>query len=241
MSKLIPSDVVKAIQDSVQPSVIKIDGIEYTSKSVHLPPREPQLEPIKIHTLTGFINYIKSTSLESGIIHVVSPTKVALTDLPMGRYRDRDIHAVADCSPIIGNGFQFGIYQALEQFIVNLQSQFEPTDTRALILRVVGNMRQEHVKTMSDDGVTQQVVTSAGISRVQNAEVPNPVLLKPFRTFREVIQPESAFVLRLLQGKEGEMPKCALFEADGGYWKLDAIYRIRDHLADRLPDSDVVA
>jgi hypothetical protein len=240
--QLIPSDAVKAIQDSTRIETIQVDGELYTTRPVHLPPREPRLDPITIHTLTGLVDFINAEGLADLIVHVVSATEVEIVSAPEGRYRVRETYAIANCEPIIGKGFRFGEYQSVEQFVVNLQAQFEPTEARAAVLRVIGNLRQEQVKTLSDDGVTQKVVTSAGISRVENAEVPNPVSLKPFRTFPEIGQPESNFVLRLQQAaRDGELPKCALFEADGGQWKLEAIRAIRDYLKAEIADLTIVA
>lgn len=61
--------------------------------------------------------------------------------------------------------------------------------------------------------------------------VPNPVYLKPFRTFTEITQPESAFVLRM---RESGGIQVALFEADGGAWKNEAILAIKDYLEIQL-------
>lgn len=241
---IIPSDAVKAIQDSVATDTIAVSGNTYTTRPVHLPPREPVAASIEVHTLTGLVDYCKAErdTDEAPLIHVVNPVRVEVISSLQGRYQDRTTYLVANCKPIIGDGFKFGFYLDLEQFVVNLQSQFEPTEQRATILQVVGNIKHENVKTMSDDGVTQQVVTRAGIERSSNAQVPNPVELKPYRTFPEIAQPESEFVLRLKQSsKEGELPTAALFEADGGKWKLDAIKAIRDYLAAELEGFTIVA
>ena len=56
------------------------------------------------------------------------------------------------------------------------------------------------------------------------------MILAPRRTFPEVDQPESPFVLLVKQSREGMMPEIALFEADGGLWKLTAIQNIKDYL-----------
>ncbi|MDL2276354.1 hypothetical protein LJC02_01750, partial [Breznakia sp. OttesenSCG-928-G09] len=61
----------------------------------------------------------------------------------------------------------------------------------------------------------------------------------PFRTFAEVEQPNSRFLLRVREG--GEM---ALFEADGGAWKLEAQNNvstfIRKELEQEINDGAVV-
>jgi len=66
---------------------------------------------------------------------------------------------------------------------------------------------------------------------LEAAAVPNPVMLAPYRTFPEVEQPASPFVLRLKQGPEGGRPSLALFEADGGKWQLEAVKRVRTYLS----------
>ena len=46
----------------------------------------------------------------------------------------------------------------------------------------------------------QKVAARTGFATTGLAAVPNPVTLKPFRTFVEVPQPASEFVLRLKEG-----------------------------------------
>jgi hypothetical protein len=50
----------------------------------------------------------------------------------------------------------------------------------------------------------------------------------------------SDFILRL-RSRQGQMPSCALFEADGGEWKTNAMKNIREYLAKELPNADIVA
>jgi len=64
---------------------------------------------------------------------------------------------------------------------------------------------------------------------VSDVLVPNPVVLAPFRTFPEVIQPESKFIFRMQSG-----PQAALFEADGGAWRNEAMGRIKTYLEEQL-------
>jgi len=82
-----------------------------------------------------------------------------------------------------------------------------------------------HEPRLTSPGVSQSVTARAGLARVAEVPVTNPVTLRPYRTFAEVEQPASPFILRLKR-KDGEMPQCALFEADGGKWKIEAIQNI---------------
>ena len=71
--------------------------------------------------------------------------------------------------------------------------------------------------TSEDNGVTQTVEARKGIALKAREQVKPRVPLCPFRTFLEVEQPESEFLVRMREGGE-----IGLFEADGGMWKLDA-------------------
>lgn len=103
-------------------------------------------------------------------------------------------------------------------------------------------MTDEAVKNVSDDGLTQTINVRAGITRVGEVDVPNPVTLRPFRTFPEIEQPASQYVLRLRSGgKGGGPPECALFGVDSGLWEIEAIALIKSWLQERLPGFTVIA
>ena len=75
-------------------------------------------------------------------------------------------------------------------------------------------------------------------SQVAEVQVPNPVELKPYRTFFEIEQPSSSFVFRMKSGGKGheDGPMCSLHEADGGAWRLDAIEEVKHFLRYKKPD-----
>ena len=68
--------------------------------------------------------------------------------------------------------------------------------------------------------------------------VPSPCVLRPYRTFVEVMQPASSFIFRLEQGRE-QTVNAAIIEADGGAWKLDAVSNIIVYLAKELAGTGV--
>jgi hypothetical protein len=121
--------------------------------------------------------------------------------------------------------------------IIFLPSCFVENNDKAKILKIVGNIKDKAVRQYGDDGITQQVTAKTGLALVEDVPVPNPVMLAPFRTFMEVEQPESKFVFRMKRGDDG--PECALFEADGGAWKLEAMKRIKAYLQAELDGTGI--
>lgn len=79
----------------------------------------------------------------------------------------------------------------------------------------------------------QKATVKTGVASKADAVVPNPVTLIPYRTFLEVQQPASDFIFRM---KSANGVQCAIFEADGGAWKNEAMDNIKEYLKNELAD-----
>lgn len=234
MSELIPSDAVKAIQDGVAVEFFEIDGQTYTSKQVFIPPADPTPATLRVYTLAAVTDFVKDFNQgEIDCIHVESPTKVQIYGPLEGRHKQRPCYLTAAFN---APAFSFDKYHDQEDFIIGVQACFVPTDQRAALLALVGNLTDEAVRNLSDDGVTQTVAVRRGISMAAPASVPNPVRLNPYRTFPEIAQPTSDFILRVRAGCE-----VALFKTADTAWCLAAIQDIAAFLGERLPKTTILA
>lgn len=237
MSELSDKAILE-IQNAVVPVILTDKaGNEFTSRQVFPVNAKTQPMPsrIDIATLTGLIDFILATKdfgEESAFIHIKDHSEVELLSGVYGPAKQRTCYVNASFEALLGKSFVFGTFYEKESFVVGLQSLFEPTPERAEVLKVIGTIKENQVREYADDGVTQTVSAKAGVALVSEIVVPNPVVLQPFRTFREIDQPASPFILRVRAGKE--MPQCALFEADGGRWKLEAIGRIKEFIEDKV-------
>jgi len=216
-----------------KPEVIEIDGQKYTTDSLYHV-THPSPEAIEITTLSGLVDYIKVNVDELDrnnlMIHVCSPKTVKLYSA-LKEDAERDCFVV--CNALTPD-ISFNCFCDTEKFIIMLQSCFVPNDDLVALLKVVGNIKEENVRQVGDDGISQEVTIKAGIARVANVIVPNPVKLAPYRTFPEVEQPVSKFVFRMQDG-----PRCALFEADGGMWRNHAMKNIKEYLKAELRDWNI--
>lgn len=95
---------------------------------------------------------------------------------------------------------------------------------------VVAEMVPQVPGQMNMDG-TQTVEARQGVALNAVVEIKPRVMLRPFRTFLEVEQPESEFLLRV-DPDEG----IGFFEADGGIWKLEAKKNIADYFLKNMGD-----
>jgi hypothetical protein len=201
----------------------------FSTQPLHRINKLNNVDALTLRSLSGLVDYIKSNFDidHSVMVHVESPTKVSVFDaLDLDHSRQTYVVAKAMLPQI-----QFERFLESEKFNIMLQSCFVPNAHRELVLKVIGSIVEDATVQTKDDGVTQSVTAKTGVATVGNEKVPNPVLLKPFRTFVEVPQPESEFVLRVRKG-----PEAALFEADGAAWELNAMQNIKDYLQAELAE-----
>lgn len=211
---------------------LEINGSTFVDKQLfHV--KTPDFPKLEVNTLTAIVDYLKGLDNEKWaekdapiLVHIEDEKTVEVKDTADAAEGKRDIFLVARAEV---PRFEYGSFYDSEAFNIALQSKFLDTEDKEAILQVVGNLRDEAIRTLVDDGVSQVTSIRTGIAQVGEAKIPNPVELAPFRTFLEVTQPESKFVFRMREGG-----KCALFEADGGAWKLAAKRNIYNFLREQL-------
>lgn len=225
-----------------KPEIMEINGETYSDKELSRICHNPKANSISMTTLTSFVEYLKAgidSMDEKMVVHVVSPERVLLySQLDFDRKRE----CLAEINAQVPD-FEYGRYMPHEAFLIALQSKFIGGTDRDLLLKFAGTVENGTVTNYGDDGVTQKATIKTGIASKGEAIVPNPVRLRPYRTFVEVEQPESAFVFRMKEDHEGN-PLCAVFEADGGAWKNAAMKSIKEYLQyelSELPQFTVIS
>jgi len=214
---------------------IYVDGVEFSNDNFS-PINMPRPDALKLATLTGLVEYIKSNfdigSVDDYLLHIVSPVEVNLISNINGNDQKRDKLVIArPLLPVI----DFDRYLRTEEFNIMLQSNFVKNADRDLLLKFSGNIQENTNRKTQDDGVTQVVEMKTGVANVQNVIVPNPVTLAPYRSFTEIEQVESEFVFRVKEG-----PQCALFVADAGAWRNEAMKRIKEYLRAELGEDIII-
>lgn len=217
---------------------VEVDGRLYwrESKNGIAPPMRPS---ISVNTLGGLVKYLKVAgpfTLEA--VHVTSPTEVMVLGPPVEPWLDRHGYVIA--RPPERSVFPFGQWLDQESFVIQSQAHFVPDvgdlDT---MLQVTGTLRAGEETTFDDDGITQQVTASKGVQRVKQVELPNPVRLAPYRTFVEVAQPISTFILRVQGGDEGLVPLIGLFEVVSNDWIEAAMSNIEQEVGFLLEQAGI--
>ena len=240
---------VKELVEQIRPSAqfTVIDGRIYASNCNTLCKgiMPPVIDALEVHTLQALIDYLASgdaalTVTPKLLLLIKSPGCVELLSEVFGAWQQRHTLAIAT---LTRDAFsygqlmdQYGQWMDQETFKIRLAAGFAETPDRETLIAFAGNLQDKQIVTSTDDGISQNVTVSVGIGQVEKVEVRPYFDLAPYRTFPEVTQPTSRFVFRMAPGA-----KCALFEADGGAWRLAAIESIARWLAANLPAVDTDA
>jgi hypothetical protein len=232
-------EAIEKIIEMVAPTFKEIEGMTYSSKDMKLIERDNRPGEIGVNTLSGLVEYLTDNvdklEMANLMVHVVDHKNVRVFDKfqPNGK-RNSFIRAQVDSGL---SEFRFGNFMDQESFCIALNTLFEQGEKIDSLVAMAGNIQNQAVTTATDDGISQKVTAKSGTSVVQKLTVPNPHFIAPFRTFREIKQPVSPFVFRVNKAEE---ITCALFEADGGKWRLEAIQSIKEYLKEALRGISII-
>lgn len=225
-------------------------GIKHGHSYDTAEPWRPMPKFLVTKTLSSFVDYLNSGfddyAEKELMIQVRSPWLISLFGKLNDKVRDRDHLLSAEYDPSDYRSRMsienfLNNYHSLQQFNIYLQTNFVPSEDRDAVTRFTSGITDSNIKTATDDGVSQAVAIRTGISKVEECMVPSPAVMAPYRTFTEVAQPSSAFLLRLQKARDpNELPRAALMEADGGGWKAQAIQNIKEWFTGKVPTEVLI-
>ncbi|AFA50248.1 hypothetical protein [Acetobacterium woodii] len=229
---MIDRSFLEKIEEMAAAELIEVEGVQYSTKDLYqIEPPKPK--SIQTKSLTAIVDFIKANidklDADKMIIHVIDHQSVQIMSALDFVYRDREYYIRAQAEPPES---RLNSFIDRETFNIMLQSRFADVADRAEVLRSIGKMRYENEVKLEDDGITQTVASKSGVALVREEQIPNPVRLAPFRTFSEIEQPISPFILRV-----DDKCNVGLFEADGGAWKNKAMQSIKDYLEFELGEG----
>lgn len=210
----------------------EINGETYAATALHrIAPHVDRPAKITVNGLDSIAKLVR-TELDMAenrpvYIRVASPRSVEVFTT-LDSYMERDFLYAAECdAPNFSGG-----WQPQEEAIIKLRSAFIPNEGTEYLLDLLSRICKDDSVTSDDNGVSQTVTARQGISLKSYEAVRGRIPLRPYRTFTEVEQPESEFILRL-----DENGRVGLIEADGGAWKMEAKSKIAAYFETMLADE----
>lgn len=206
-----------------------INGDTYSDRElVRIAPHVDRPSQLQVNGLDSIVQLVRNEldMMENYPVYVrvVSPRRVdVFGTLDQEMRRDELYMAVCDAPDFKGG------WRSQEEAVIELRSAFIPNEGAEYILDLISRICKDDSVTSEDNGISRTVSARQGVSLRRFEQVRSRVALRPYRTFTEIEQPESAFILRL--DDEGRV---GLFEADGGRWKMDAKTYIAEYFMAQL-------
>lgn len=229
------NNIVKDIQKIVEENKVQIitvgDRTFSTKELDEIKPVKDRASEIRFSDLSSIVEIVKR-EMDRFVcplyINIETEKSVSvITSLDGQKDREKPYSAVAE-----GSRFNFGSSYDYEKFVIAIRSLFVQTEDTAGLLELLKKVSSVESVEMEDDGVTQKVVSRQGAMLAANVKVAPIRKLAPFRTFIEVKQPESEFLFRV-----SDRDTFALYEADGGAWKIEAKKNIRTFFENALKEE----
>jgi hypothetical protein len=249
MSDQLDASAVEAVERLTREAVpvqrFTIGEHEFADRPLARIDSDPQMpKPLKVFGLEAFAALLAGEfAPEDVLVHVAD---IGLVEA-VGRLTGEDLHlraqyALAEtplAQPVAG--FRFNQPTPLESLQIALLTCFAPGGGDVEELRkFCAAVRSTDEIGVADDGVSQEVQAKSGIAAVRDVPVRNPWYLAPWRTFPEIPQPTSPFVLRFVKMDDG-LPRAALYETGNQAWRVEATLHIAEWLRHKLgPDWTVL-
>ena len=207
----------------------EINGQTYSDNSLtRIPPYVPRPNRITVNGLASVAELISAeidrlpTEALPVFVQICGARDInVFTGLDGDMKRD-DLYFCTCDAPKFNPG-----WREYDKAIIELRSMFVPNEGTDYLLDLLSRISKEDGVTTMDNGLTQQVEARSGIALKTKESIKPRVALKPFRTFAEIDQPESEFLVRV--DDDGNI---GLFEADGGTWELAAKRGIMEYITD---------
>lgn len=159
------------------------------------------------------------------------------------RYSDlynQKVYRVLICEsmPILPATFRFNQKISIEEFRVDAADFFVHDEEFRKLIATISKITEVNETVTTDDGMSTAVEIKNKIGRPENGKVEPFWNLRAHRTFAEVEQPLSQYLLRLSKGHSG--PLVSLHEASGAAWKREATEAVYEHIKERVVEGVVV-
>ena len=231
-------EAIEKIIEVSQPIVKEIDGktyvVDHNGNFFEVTEETYSLSTITLSSLDSLVKMVKTEALVlfQSPIYITIPTHMQVQCFShpdtTKRFERRFFYEVrATDVP----GWESNTSLKFDEAMIALRTRFQESPDATYALKLLSDITTGSKVTYSDNGVATSIVTKTGVALQTNESIRPIVVLKPYRTFQEVEQPASQFLIRI--NERG----INFVEADGGMWKFIARNTIKKYLEDFFKDE----
>ena len=191
------------------------------------------IQNIHLSSLDALVAFVKTEAVPNHKqVYITIPdhkTAQCFTHYNEDLRNNRQYLYTADATDVPGWGEKVAL--PFEEALIALRTRFQATPDTEYALKLLSDITTGSKVTYNDNGVATSVVTKRGIDLQTNASIRPIISLRPYRTFQEVEQPASQFLIRINERN------ITFIEADGGMWKLAARSTVKKYLEAALEEE----
>lgn len=227
-------EFIAHIQETTRPQIVDIDGRNFSvapgGAAVEIRPTIDRPATLPLNSLDALVKLVESEAVHAeDLLYITVPDHLTVRcfgrPCPDERFHRQSYYEVkATDVP----GWDAKVQLPFEEMQIALRTRFQETPDTIYTQKLLSDISTGAKITYNDNGVATTVVTKKGIDLQANETIRPIVTLRPYRTFQEVEQPESVFLIRI--NERG----ISFTEADGGMWKLKARETIKEFLEGKL-------
>lgn len=192
-----------------------------------------EVQFINLTSLDAVVQFVKTEAVHmtDSILYLTVPTHERVhcfTSPDSAKRNHRTFFYAADATDV--PGWEANMKMGFEEAQIALRTRFQETSDSLYAQKLLSDICTGSQVTFNDNGIATTVTTTRGVA-LQSKEAIRPIVkLRPYRTFQEIDQPVSEFLIRLSDRA------ISFIEADGGMWKLTARKSIKAYLEKHLSD-----
>lgn len=236
---------IEKIQELAQPKIHEVDGRHFFFNEEGTEEILPEVflpEINNLNSLDAMVKMVKTEAIKrwKPPFYITIPSPTMVNCYPQPEDEEKRFHRAVYYTAIATDipGWNTSEQMTFEEAMIALRTRFQPTEDTVYALKLLSDITTGAKVTYNDNGIATSVVTKKGIDLQSNAAIRPIVSLKPYRTFQEVEQPASDFLIRVNE-------RGILFtEADGGMWRLAARKTIKEYFEEafsaEIQDGSVV-
>lgn len=227
-------EFIAHIQKTTQPLIQKVDSstfvINADGAAKEILPTIFHPDTLPLNSLDALVKLVKTEASEDDApLYITIPDH--MTVRCFGRPDEearcfRQVYYEAHATDV--PGWEQKVTLGFEEAQIALRTRFQETPDTLYAMKLVSDISLGAKVIYNDNGIATTITTQKGVALQTNEQIRPIVKLRPYRTFQEVEQAESIFLIRV--SDRG----ISFIEADGGMWKLAAREIIKKSLEEQL-------
>lgn len=233
-------EFIQHIQQTTQPQITTIGNSTFTVNSDgsvgEIRPIIDHPDTLNLHSLDALVKMVRTEATDTAAaLYITIPNHLTVRCFgqpqPDARFF-RQVYYEAEATDVPGWGEK--VQLGFEEAQIALRTRFQETQDTIYAMKLLSDICCGAKVVYNDNGIATTVTTQKGVALQSNEQVRPIITLKPYRTFQEVEQPESIFLIRV--NERG----ISFTEADGGMWKLQARETVKAFLENAL-EAEIMA